>query len=326
MKKIIMPVLILFVAAIISITYSVMKKTVTVVVDGKETQYTTFKTSVGELLESNNIALDSKDKIEPGIDSKLVEHGRINIKKAVNVKVSFDGEVKDIKSTEDTVESMLKAEGIEFKPEDKISPKREESIKDGMEISITRVDTKMITEKVVIGFKEVVKMDPRLPNTKRNVAQEGREGEKKLTVSIVYENGKEVSRRIVDETITKQPMDRIIVAGGYPSMPVSRGGDVMPYAKIVKVKATAYWAVNGVGKTYTASGRKAVRNPDGYSTIAVDRSVFPFGTKLFVEGYGFAVAAETGTAIIGDKIDVFFDTYKEACDWGVKYVNVYVLK
>lgn len=325
-RKITTPAIIVIFAIVISVTYSVMKKTVTVVVDGKEMKFGTFSSSVGDALKSKDIVVDPKDKVEPGLDSKIKENEKITVKRAVNLKVSVDGKVLDVKSSEENIETMLKAEGIDIKEDDRVKPGKDAVLAEGLEVLITRVETKTITEKVVINFKEVVKSDPRLPNTKRSVAQEGRDGEKKLTVSIIYEDGKEVSRRIVDETITKEPMDRIIVAGAYPSMPVSRGGEVMPYSRVVKVKATAYWAVNGVGKTYTASGRKAVRNPDGYSTIAVDRSVFPFGTKLFVEGYGFAVAAETGSAIIGDKIDVFFDTYREACAWGVKYVNVYVLK
>ena len=99
----------------------------------------------------------------------------------------------------------------------------------------------------------------------------------------------------------------------------------MAYSRIIKVKATAYSAVHGIGTTYTSSGRKAVRNHDDYSTIAVDPNVIPIGTKLFVEGYGFAVAADTGTAIKGNAIDVFFDTRRESSKWAVKYVNVYVL-
>src|SRR3712207_7625161 len=75
---------------------------------------------------------------------------------------------------------------------------------------------------------------------------------------------------------------------------------------------TLFRSVNGVGSTYTSSGRKAIRNPNGYSTIAVDPRVIPFGTKLYVEGYGYAIAADEGTSIIGKTIDVYFNTYKEA--------------
>ena len=105
----------------------------------------------------------------------------------------------------------------------------------------------------------------------------------------------------------------------------SRGGSSITSKDIINVKATAYWAVNGVNNTYTASGKKAVRNPNGYSTIAVDPNIIPMGTKLYVEGYGYAIAADKGSGIKGNFIDVFFNTREEAINWGVKYVKVQIL-
>jgi 3D (Asp-Asp-Asp) domain-containing protein len=195
-----------------------------------------------------------------------------------------------------------------------------------MNVKVVRVDIKAITETVPVQFKEVIKVNKSLANTKKLISQEGKDGEKKVTTQITYEDGKEVSREIVGETIIKNARDKVIVQGTYPYMPVSRNGSIMSYSRVFQAKATAYWAVSGIGKTYTASGRLAVWNPDGYSTIAVDRSIIPYGTKLFIEGYGFAIAADTGSAIIGNKIDVYFNTIQQARSWGAKYVKVYVLK
>jgi len=117
----------------------------------------------------------------------------------------------------------------------------------------------------------------------------------------------------------------IVVKGTKPTMIASRGGNNLSYSRVFTARATAYWAEDGIGKTKTATGRMAVRNPDGYSTIAVDPKVIPYGTKLFVENYGFAIAADCGSAIKGDRIDVYFNTRKEAYTWGIKYVKVYVL-
>jgi 3D (Asp-Asp-Asp) domain-containing protein len=228
-------------------------------------------------------------------------------------------------SSADNVGLMLQAEGIKLGESDKINPSLDTHLTEDMNIEVIRVETKTLSEVVPVNFKEVVKSNRRLANTKRRVLQAGKNGEKRITYSVVYENGIEVSRTTVKEAVTKNPVDRVIEQGAYPLMPVSRGGSILPYSKVINVRATAYWAVRGVGRTYTASGRRAVRNPDGYSTIAVDPSIFPYGTKLFIEGYGFAIAADTGTAIVGNKIDVFFDTYREACSYGAKYVKVYRL-
>jgi 3D (Asp-Asp-Asp) domain-containing protein len=242
------------------------------------------------------------------------------------MKLYVDGKQLDVTTPEETVGSMLKAEGITLGSDDKINIDKEAKLSKDMEIVITRVEVKTNTESIPLSFKEVVKENSSLANTKREVVQNGRDGEKQVTTKIVYEDGTEVSREVVSEKVTISPVDKIIVQGTYPLMPVSSSGEAVAYSRVFKARATAYWAVRGVGKTNTASGKKAVRDPNGYSTIAVDPSVIPYNTKLFVEGYGFAIAADTGTAIIGNTIDVFFNTYGEACKWGVKYVNVYVLK
>lgn len=86
--------------------------------------------------------------------------------------------------------------------------------------------------------------------------------------------------------------------------------------------ATAYTADVG---SLTASGRVVERNPNGISTVSVDPNVIPFGTYLYIEGYGYAVAADTGSAIKGNKIDVYFDSDSECNNWGRQAIKVTVL-
>ena len=59
--------------------------------------------------------------------------------------------------------------------------------------------------------------------------------------------------------------------------------------------------------------------------IAVDPSVIPLGTKVYVEGYGFASCEDTGGAIKGKKIDLCFNTVEECYQWGVQSVKLYIL-
>lgn len=238
----------------------------------------------------------------------------------------MDGKKLNVFSAEKDVDSFIKAEKIVLNKIDKIEPSKETMLSDGIKINIIRVEVKSFTESIPIDFQTVIKKNSGLPNNHNKVIQEGKSGEKQITTNITYENGKEVSRNIAGENIAKKPIEKIVVQGTYPLLPISRGGDILPYSKIIKSKTTAYYAIHGVGKTSTATGRIAVRNPDGYSTVAVDPSIISYGTKLFIEGYGFAIAADTGTAINGNWIDVFFNTYGEACNWAVRYVNVYILK
>ena len=94
--------------------------------------------------------------------------------------------------------------------------------------------------------------------------------------------------------------------------------------KTITVSATAYTAnCNGCSGT-TATGVNLKANPDA-KVIAVDPNVIPLGSKVYVEGYGYATASDTGGAIKGNKIDVFIPSHNEAMQWGRKTVEVQVL-
>ena len=311
---------------IIVCVIAIKRKTVTIVINGQSTKTVTYKTKVSDLLKSKSIKIGVKDKIIPSVNSKITKNETILIKRAVAIQVNVDGKSLSIKSSESNVGDMLKSENIILNSQDKVQPGLETALSEGIKVNVVRVETKLVENVVPINFKTISKNDSSLANTQKRTIKEGKNGEKKVTLSIVYENGKEVSKKIVKENILKKPQDKIVAYGTYPLKPVSRGGDLLAYSKIIKVRATAYSAINGVGNTYTASGRRAVRNPNGYSTIAVDPRVIPLGTSVFIEGYGFATAADTGVCVKGDSIDVFFDTKSEAIKWSVKYVNLYILK
>ena len=94
--------------------------------------------------------------------------------------------------------------------------------------------------------------------------------------------------------------------------------------KQITVKATAYTAsCEGCSGT-TATGVDLNANPDA-KVIAVDPSVIPLGSKVYVEGYGVATAADTGGAIKGNRIDVFLPSEQDAINWGNKQVRVKIL-
>jgi 3D (Asp-Asp-Asp) domain-containing protein len=117
--------------------------------------------------------------------------------------------------------------------------------------------------------------------------------------------------------------------GPNPELPAFRA------LSTVKVVATAYYAgVESTGKHpghpgygITYSGVKARRDPLRLSTIAADPGVFPLGTILYVPGYGYGIVADTGSAIKGNKIDLYFDTKRQVYEeWGKREVNVHVIR
>ncbi len=92
------------------------------------------------------------------------------------------------------------------------------------------------------------------------------------------------------------------------------------YLSTFSMTATAY-----TGGSYTAMGLKPVRDPNGLSTISVDPNVIPLGSKVYVEGYGYAIASDTGGAIKGNKIDLYMNSLQECYSFGRRTVILHII-
>ena len=92
------------------------------------------------------------------------------------------------------------------------------------------------------------------------------------------------------------------------------------YLSTYSMTATAY-----TGGTYTAMGLKPVRDPNGLSSVAVDPNVIPLGSKVYVEGYGYAIASDTGGAIKGNKIDLYMNSVQDCFAFGRRTVTVHLV-
>ena len=131
----------------------------------------------------------------------------------------------------------------------------------------------------------------------------------------------------------REPTDPISLSNYGTSSPASTLEENDDWSKYPakEVVATGYTAgYESTGKNpnhpsygITYSGVKVKR--DLYSTIAADTTVFPIGTILFIPSYGYGVVADTGSAIKGNKIDVFIPSHEAALDWGRKQVNIQIL-
>ncbi|SUY48360.1 3D/G5 domain-containing protein [Clostridium putrefaciens] len=303
-----------------------MKKDITLVIDGRESKIVTYKGTVQGALSDNKIVLGPKDKVDLGVNEKVKKGDLIHIKRAVDVNVEVDGEILSILTSEDNIESMLSSEGISLEEEDRVSPSLESPIEEGLNVDITRVKTEILAASLPLDFNTTIKKDEKLANTVNKIVQEGAQGEKVVSTKIIYENGKEIDRKVISEVVIKEPIDKVVLQGSLGVLTASRGSaeDVL-YKKTIKVRATAYYNSGNNGNHITATGTNTKRNPSGYSSIAVDPRVIPLGTKMYIEGYGYAIAEDTGGAIKGNTIDVFFNSASESYNWGVKYVNVYIL-
>lgn len=100
----------------------------------------------------------------------------------------------------------------------------------------------------------------------------------------------------------------------------SSSSSVGSYIAEYSMVATAY-----TGGGLTAMGLKPVRNPDGISTIAVDPNVIPLGSKVYIPGYGYAIASDTGGAIKGNKIDLYMNSENACLNFGRQTVKLYLV-
>ena len=111
-----------------------------------------------------------------------------------------------------------------------------------------------------------------------------------------------------------------VLSGGEDYVPDGESPDVSG-SRVLYVSATAYSAQDPGNSTRTVAGTLVRRG-----VIAVDPNVIPMGTRVFIPGYGEAVAEDTGGAIKGNHIDIAFDTHKEALTFGRKNLEVYIME
>lgn len=190
-----------------------------------------------------------------------------------------------------------------------------------------KTEVKVVSESVKIEPPTLFETNRRLPPRQRVLVQQGEPGEKRIEWRITLRNGKEVKREKVSEEVVQPPQPRIYEVGVYAHI-ASRGavgrGNSFRAVKTLEMNASAYTAHRSGGGTGT--GRTASGMPAGYGMVAVDPKVIPFGTVLYIEGYGMAIAADKGRAIRGHKIDLFFATRAQALQFGRRRVRVHILR
>lgn len=239
---------------------------------------------------------------------------------AVHVTVVVDGQQWEYVSTQTTVGGVLTEAGVTLGKLDRCSHKPDTKAVTGMTIRITRVEEKIVTTNRPVEFETVVKYDPRHRGDNA-VFQKGEPGEKTVKLRVFYKDGVQSTVQVLDVKIIRQPKDEIVVSAQRPEL-ASRGGTRV---RTLRMLATAYdpgpRSCGRYADGRTANGMKAQKG-----VVAVDPRVIPLGTKLYVEGYGYCIAADTGGAIKGNKIDLCYNTYGEAIHFGRKYVTVHVLK
>lgn len=298
-------------------------KQVHIVKDNEKKTVWTVSNTVEELLSEQNIEISAHDQVYPNLDENIENNLEVTIDLAFLVKVNDGGKEEEVYTTSITVEDFLKQQEIVLNELDRVENDLTATLTADDTINIIRVEKSTETVQEKVDFATVTKKDSSLLKGSQKVVTQGQEGLVNKEYEVVKENGVVVSKTLLKETKVKDAVDKVVAVGTQVSVAQASRGSVTSGEELT-VTATAYTPYCTGCSGVTATGINLKNNPD-LKVIAVDPSIIPLGTKVYVEGYGYAIAGDTGGAIKGNKIDVFFPTKSQAYNWGRKTVKIRIL-
>ncbi|EDO0828621.1 DUF348 domain-containing protein [Listeria monocytogenes] len=289
------------------------------------------KTNVADLLKDENITTRPQDVLNVALDTKLKDGLKVNIDRAIQLSLQNGTKKDTVWTTKTKVSDLLAEKNIKLDQDDRVSPAKDSNLKEKMTVEVTYVNSKAEKKNEQVKFETVYKEDDSLNKGVEKVVQEGKNGEKVVEYKVTFENGKEKKRDVIKENVTSNKTDKVVVRGtkekvlatqvSNSSSSASSSSSSAPSSggKTYRMESTAY-----SGGGITAYGINLSANP-GLKVIAVDPRVIPLGSKVWVEGYGEAIAGDTGGVIKGNIVDVYFPKESQCYSWGRRMVTVKVL-
>ncbi|WP_077596044.1 G5 and 3D domain-containing protein [Oceanobacillus kimchii] len=313
----------------------VAAKDITIAIDGKEKDYSTTAETIAAFFEENNLMFTEDDQLSHKTSSKIEDGLHIDVITAFEVEIQNGNDNTTVMTTGGTVKEIIEKAGVSYDQDskDKITPGLDEEVEKGDKIEVVRVTEEEKVVEETIDYETQTKEDSSLPKGEEKVITEGENGQVTKTYMVTMENGDEVDRELIDEVV-KDSVAKVIAVGtkepkaqqassnhtNQSSKNASSGSN----GKTLTMKASAFTASCSGCSGVTATGINLSSNPN-MKIIAVDPNVIPLGTKVHVEGYGEAVAGDTGGNIIGNRIDVHVPSSSDAYAWGVRTVKVTIL-
>jgi uncharacterized protein YabE (DUF348 family) len=291
-------------------------KKVTITADGNTITVSTIHSSPEEVLAQAAVNLGPKDEFRLST-AKLMNGTTIEVYRAVPVALIYQNKTETIITGKPTVGELTASLGF-TKQNSYVVPSEDTRITAGMEIKIAAVTEKLVTERQPVSPPVVRQPDGNLERDVEEIIQPGTEGIKEASIKLRFVDGQQVAAEVVGEKIITQPNPQIVHVGTRDTVQTSRGS--MRFSRTYIMEATAYNPTDGAPHGLTAMGIAARRG-----IVAVDPDIIPMGSRVYIPGYGLALAADVGGAIVGNRIDLCVEDYDEAVSFGRRMVKVYVL-
>ncbi len=308
---------------------------VTVEVDGTTLHCRALpESTVAELLSSVGIRLREGDALSASKTDAVREGMNVVVTRSFPVAVRSQSSVSLLYMTAGTVGDALREAGVVCDVNDELTNCTFADVAAGMQIVHVDVQTSYTTSYKTLNYKEVAQYDESVYNdTDPVLIQSGADGTKQVTQRIVMKDGKEVSREVVDQVVITPATDEIYKYGTKIHYQTNYTGEW----RIYKPKPTAGengWVemrMDYITAYYTGTRTACGTRPD-IGTIAVNPYYIPYYTQIWVKGYGYGKALDTGAfrnyknpdGSLVNQLDLFFNSKSEATRWGRKR-NVVVL-
>ncbi len=295
----------------------------TVIRDGREIETTTSMATIAQALREAGIRLGPGDRVVPDADGALIAGARVEVQTARAVTVTLPDEHRTLYTFAATVGEVLADAGISTPEGAFIDPPAGTAVSPGMAVRVVQLSAASDVEREYIESSTVYRTDTSLaPGAVR--VEPGHDGVRVRRYDVSYVDGVEAGRDLIDEYFESEPLDTVVY------YPAQAGSDAAAPAdgaisSVIRVYATWYNAESaGRPATDPAYGRTATGVQVTYGIVAVDPDVIPLGTRMFIPGYGYAVAADTGGGVKGYIIDL---GYPDGVDvtWQSRWLEIYIL-
>ena len=308
---------VLLCVALVLTGFVASKKTIEVLVDGKNIKIETTNTNPKKIIQELGVYLSEHDSF--ALDTPKVRNGsKIEVIRAIPVTVINQGKRHVVNTGLATVAEVLKLMKVDYKNK-LVSVKLTDRPRVDVPIHVLANNEKLNSVEENLEFSVVEQPDNHLDFGEKRVITAGVLGKKQVLYKETLAADGKTTREKISETILVQPQEQIVAVGKRNMVETSRGA--YRYRQVYSMQATAYTPyLDGSGSGMTATGIPAKRG-----VVAVDPQVIPLGSQVYIPGYGHAIAADTGGAIQGHKIDLCIDTYQEAISFGRRQVTVYLL-